>query len=526
VQRCKTRFLFFKSLLLAVTAGLSFVCLVPVTAFGVGQEFIPLENWSYKAVERFESLGMCNLPEDAPYTRTEFIKIVNQIVESTFDRRLTARDQFEMSRLEQEYTEYNSQRDPQARWDPPTFFLQERPMILELDLDLAGIAARPYLDEFGTEYFLNSNPSVRLHFSDHVTYDVRYRLTLGPENGDRARGEKPSRRERSFKGLTSMYERSYIMFGWDRAHVFYGREYIDWGPSDWVGLITPWRAISIDQLGWRAKLKWFRISMFHGTLSPELRRNIAGHRLEMLFGRVTIGLNETVVYAGKDWDPIYFFPLSSFYANQYNERGNDDNILWSGDVKVSFLDALTLYTGGLVDDFQFERDGNHPDKYAIEFGGRLALSNPVATTWRFRYQRVDIYTYTHHDTLAYYLSGEADPELDGLLGGQPGPDADTWRIEGEFYPYPTVVLTAGVFSQRLGEGNDLRPYEPGDPIDPPFPSGVVQKTLGWDLKARWELPRNSWIEGYYSSASLSNLSHQSGRDETTDAFRLVVRVDF
>jgi hypothetical protein len=526
VQRCNIRVFFKKFTLLTLAAGAALVCLVPPTALGVGQEFIPLENWSYKAIERFESLGMCNVPGDGPFTRTEFIEIVNEIVENAFDRRLSPRDRWELGRLKQEYSEFASQRDPQARFDPPTFFVQERPMMLEMDLDLAGIAANPFLDEFGTEYFLNSNPTVKLHFSDHVTYDVRYRLVLGPEHGDRARNEKPSRREKSFKGLTSLYERSYVIFGGRWAHVFLGREYIDWGPSDWTGLITPWRSISIDQLGWRAKLKWFRFSMFHGTLSPELQRRMAGHRLEMRFGRVIIGLNETVVYAGRDWDPIYFFPLSSFYANQFNERDNDDNILWSGDIKVSFLDALTLYTGGLVDDFQFERDGNNPDKYAFEIGGRLALSTPIATTWRVRYQWVDIYTYTHVDTLTYYLSGEADADLDVLLGGEPGPDADTWRVEGQFYPYPTVVVTGGVFSQRLGEGNDLRPFVAGEPVDPPFPSGVVQETLGWDLRVRWELPRNSWIEGFYSWAKFTNLANDSGRDETTDAFRVVARIDF
>jgi len=440
VQRCKAHVHFRDFTILTVAVGMMFACLAPVPAAGVGQELIPLENWSYKAIERFESLGMCNVPADGPFTRAEFIKIVNEILEKTFERRLTPRDRYELDRLRKEYSDFAAQRDPQARYDPPTFFVQEHPMTLEMDLDLAGVADKPLLDEFGTEFYLNSNPAVKLHFSDHVTYDVRYRLVMGPEHGVRARNQKPSRRERSFKGLTSLYERSYVIFGWRWAHVFFGREYVDWGPSDWGKLITPSQLISIDQLGWRAKLKWFRFSMFHGTLSPELQRHIAGHRVEMRFGRVTIGLNETAVYAGREWDPIYFFPLASFYANQFNERGNDDNILWSGDIKVSFLDALTLYTGGLIDDFQFERDGSNPDKYALEVGGRLAVSEPVASTWRFRYQWVDIYTYTHLDTLTYYLSGEAERDLDELVGGAPGPDADTWRIEGEFYPHPTVIV--------------------------------------------------------------------------------------
>jgi hypothetical protein len=525
VQRCNTLVFLKKSSILAAV-GILAACLAPAPASGVGQEFIPLDNWSYKAIERFESLGLCNVPCDAPFTRTEFIRIVGEISDAAYDRRLSPRDRYNLERLEKEYSEFAAQKDPQARYDPPTFFMQERPLMFEMDLDLAGIAAKPFLDEFGAEFFLNSNPTAKLHFSDHITYDVRYRLTMGPENGDRARDQKPSRRERSFKGLTSLYERSYVIFGWEPVHVFIGREYIDWGPSDWVSLITPWNRVSIDQLGWRARIKWFRFSMFHGTLSPSLQRHVAGHRLEMRFARVTIGLNETVVYAGREWDPIYFFPLASFYANQFNERDNDDNILWSTDVKVSLLDALTVFGSGLIDDFQFERDGNYPDKYGFEIGARLALSTPVATTWRARYQRVNIYTYTHSDTLTYYLSGEADPEIDELLGGDPGPDADTWRVEGTFYPHPTVIASAALFSERLGEGNDMRPYQAGEPVHPTFPSGVVQSTLGWGVSVRWELPRNSWIEGDFSRAKISDIAHVRGQDRTTNAFRVVARVDF
>jgi hypothetical protein len=507
--------------------GFVAVCLAPGAALGVGQEFIPLENWAYDAVDRFESLGLCNVPNDAPFTRPEFIKIVTEIKENAFDRRLSARDRYQLDRLEKEFMEFASQRDPQARYDPPTFFLEERPMVFELDLDLAGIAAKTLLGEFGTEYFLNSNPEARLHFSDHATYDVRYRLVMGPEHGDRARSEKPTRRTRSFKGLTSLYERSYVVLGWDRIHVYYGRDYTDWGPSRWGNLITPGYGISLDKLGWRAELKWFRLSMFNAQLSPVSRRHMAGHRLEMRFSRVTIGLNETVVYAGKDWDPLYFFPLSSFYANQYNERANDDNIFWSTDLKVSLLDAVTLYGSFLIDDFQFERDEENPDKYGFDVGGRLALSTPVPTTWHAQYRWVDIYTYSHFDSLTKYVSGEAElEEGDVLLGGVPGPDSESWRVEGMFYPHETVILSGAVFSERLGEGNDVRAHQPDDPIDPPHPSGVVQRTRGIAVKARWELPRNSWVEGSYTWARITNIGHVKGDDEDTDAFRLVIRLDF
>jgi hypothetical protein len=500
---------------------------IPSVAVGIGQEFIPLGHWSYRAVERFESLGMCDVPTDRPFTRPEFVELVTQITENAFDQRLSARDRFELSRLEKEFSDFASRRDPQARWDPPTFYLEDRPLVFEMDLDLAGIAAQPYLDEFGTEYFGNTNPETRLHYNEHFTYDVRYRLVMGPENGNRARDQKPWARTKSFKGLTSLFERSYVIFGWDKIHFFFGRDYVNWGPSDWDNLITPGGFISLDQMGWRAKLKWFRLSIFNAQLDPYTKRYLAGHRLEMLFSRVRIGLNETVLYAGRDWDPIYAFPLASFYANQFNERTNQDNVMWSIDTKVSVLDALTLYGNLLIDDFQFERDGENPDKLGFDIGGRLALATPVATTWRARYRFVDIYTYSHYDSTTDYVSGSGDRDAGNpLLGGQPGPDADTWRIEGEFYPRGDVVLSGVLFSERIGEGNDLQAYEPGDPIDPPFPSGVVQRSRGWTVRVRWEAPRNSWVEGSYSRARITNIAHDPDDDQTTNAFSVVVRYDF
>ncbi len=94
-----------------------------VETSGVGQEFVPPDHWAYGALERFETLGLCNVPEDAPFTRPEFIKLVSEIAENAFDRRLSPRDRFQLERLEKEFTEFESQRNPQARWDPPTFYL-------------------------------------------------------------------------------------------------------------------------------------------------------------------------------------------------------------------------------------------------------------------------------------------------------------------------------------------------------------------------------------------------------------------
>jgi hypothetical protein len=73
----------------------------------------------------------------------------------------------------------------------------------------------------------------------------------------------------------------------------------------------------------------------------------------------------------------------------------------------------------------------------------------------------------------------------------------------------------------------VRTFELGvDDPTPSFPSGVVQKTIGFEIAARWELEGNSWLEAAWSHQSADNRAHVSGDDETTDAFRVEIRWDF
>jgi len=493
----------------------------------LGQEFVPVDNWAYRAIERFESMGFCTLPRDRPFTRPEFVTIVSQISKAAFDKRLAARDRFNLSRLEREFTSFAGRRDPTQRFDPPLIFASDAPLYLEFDIDIWGIAAEPFFTN-KTEWFLRTDPELRLHIGSHVSYDTRYRIVMGPESGDRARDEKPTRRTKSFKGLTSLWERGYVIAGWEKFHIYLGREYVDWGASDYTNLLVPGDVISLDQFyGGRIKFKSLRLDFFHSKLWPDPERWLAGHRLEWMIGRTVLGVGETTIYNGRGMDMVYMLPLASFYSNQFNERSNDDNILWNLDATTSFLDIFTVYGSLLIDDFQFERDGENPDKMGFDVGGRMAFGGVLPSTWRAHYRRVDIYTYTHHDSLNNYISGLAEiGEGDFPLGGVPGPDSDAWRVEGSYFPRGDVTLTLAVFSERRGEGNDYAAFEFGNDTDPKFPSGVVQRTIGWLIGARLDLRRNSWVRAFFTRADIDNGNNISGQNSTVNAFRVEVRWDF
>jgi hypothetical protein len=499
----------------------------------VGQEFIPPENWCYEALARFETLGLVTLPTEMPYLRDEIVGYVGQIKKSiaTTGVTLDGRDRFNLDRLEQEFSNPASMENPKERWDRPVLFLTENQFSLEGDIDLGLIPGKPAFDSrwwvFGV-----SNVSGKLNFGKWVTYDFRYRLVYGPERDGRENKEKPTTRTRSWHGLTSLYERSYVVFRWQRLALFWGRDYADWGPSDRGNLILSNTAQSLDKLGGRFGFKSVRFSFLHAHMSFDPQRTFSAHRIEFDLKRFTFGVAETAMYTNRGIDPIYTLPFSSFYANQFNER-KDDNLLWSIDLKYRVHRGTILYGSFLIDDFQFERDGTNPDKIGFDLGGQFALTAPVPATFRFKYRYVDIYTYTHRDSLKYHVTGQGDPvgddrrPADYPLGAFLGPDGDLVTFDADVFPLPDVTTSLRIAYRRRGEGNDWRSFEEGvdDPY-PAFPSGVVEQTFRLELGLKWELDGNSVAGVDLGWARVKNKNNQSGTSEDDPVARFFVRWDF
>ena len=491
----------------------------PVSALATGHERIPLDHWCYRALERFESLGLCVLPDDRPFTR-DAIKTLAEQVAGTDVAALSGRDRYELERLEREFV--SGADDVSARYDR-AWYGEDRSIALEGD-----VAVTPYVQQINfsteTEAFVGVAPEFRAHLGDHYTYDVRYQLLYGPEHGDRARNQKPSRREKSFKGLTSNFERSYINAHWDQIDLFFGRDHVDWGPSVGGNVITPGENLSLDQLN--AQLRWraLRLDFFYGQLWTDPQRWMVGHRLEASVGQSVFGVSETVTYGGRPMDWLYALPVAWFYANQFNERTNSDNILWSLDAKTSVLRPVTLYGSLLIDDYQFEDEG-FPNKLAADAGVRWVASKPWGLEVRAQYRWADIYTYSHEESLSVYVSGAAELDNgDVLLGARPGPDADAWFVNADVYPRDNWRVSVGAFGGRVGEGNDLRSFHLNvDDPNPAFPSGVVEESVGLRAGTRWEFSGNRWVAAEYAHVNADNRAHVSGSDDSSDGFRLEIR---
>lgn len=466
------------------------------------------------------------LPSIKPISRDQAIEftgeIQNRMAESGWT--LSKRDRFNLDRLMEEFASDASRGDPKQRYDPPVLYESDSPLSIEGDADIGVSFENAFFSE-DNNVFATSHPSLKLHLGDRAAYEVRYRLIFGPERGSRARDSKPSPREKSFKGLTSLFERSYVNIHFSHADVVAGREYIEWGPSPINNLHVSHTGGSFDQIGACLRFRNLRLHVFHALLSPAANRYLTGHRLEARFGKLLFGVSETVLYAEKGFDPIYALPLSSFYSNQFNERG-DDNVLWALDAKISVIRNFLLYGSLLIDDFQFERGEGTPDKLAFDVGTMLTSSHPIAFDLHARYRRVDLYTYTHRDSLNAHIAGGGELEQgDPLIAGAPGPDSDEWTVGLNTYPRADMTAAVHFVMVRRGEGDDFRKWKwPMDP-SPPFPLGVIERTIHIGASLTWELTGNSRISAMFSRAFVENQDHISGQDDNSSAFRIAGTLD-
>jgi hypothetical protein len=473
-------------------------------------ETIPPSSWIYPALRSFQTLGLVDLAPASPYSRSEVESYVDRILQSMKDGdvELTPRRQFLLGRLRAEFQ--GMEGSPEKREDRPLWTMREGNRFFSLDLAAGGaLVKRVEYDDGEVNGLLI--PTFLLGMGGSVTFETDYIIRMGPER----EGEEEYTRVKNWRGLTSEYERGYVAFAGKRWRLQIGRDYLQWGPLEPDGLIMSSTARSHDYLGFDLSMGRFTLRMFQAALDSYIPRKLAGHRLEIrLPARIYAGISETVLYTNRDLDWAYLVPFGAFYANQYNEK-EDDNILWSVDLRVPVTRGLILSGEFLMDDVQYESDPPAPNKL-----GWTVRADALVMPWghdlemRASYTRIDIYTYSHKDSLVTaYVTGNGDRAVNTILGDQLGPDADRWLLRLSTPLHPRALLSLEGTWIRRGEGNDMRQWEWGEDTDPPFPSGNVTDERIYAAALRIDLGRGSFVEVTGGVAALSG-----GGDDRDEGF--------
>jgi len=301
-------------------------------------ENIPPSSWVYGALRRFELLGLVSVSPDMPLSRSSVRDYVRSM-DLTIEReglKLKPREAFLLKRLKEEF------------------------LCDEGDLSSREITKR--VERVKGEVDGTFIPQVLAGLGKHVTFESNYDVEISPEVDDYRRNRKPSPRTRSFRGVTSEFERGYVAVHGDLWRFDVGRDYVNLGDDLREGLLVSRTAGSLDRMLFSFRVSRFDFKVIHAVLDPGLDRRLAVHRMTArLPGNIYLGIGEAVLYGGRGLDFVYLVPFSSYYANQFNERA-DDNILWSFDWKVPFRRFL-FFGEVLIDDLQYERVFVHVYRY-------------------------------------------------------------------------------------------------------------------------------------------------------------------
>ena len=311
---------------------------------------------------------------------------------------------------------------------------------------------------------------------------------------------------------------AYLTFGFSGMEFLLGKDKVAWGSSDTDGLLLSGSAPSYSQF--RLKTELFEkvrftyvIGSLHAWEAPvdtlyktdndwtRIRRAekwLAAHRLEyMPWNWLVLAVNESVIWGDRGLDFSYLNPLNLYYSAEH-DGGDQDNVLWSGDLTLRIRGYGLLYGELLIDDLSLSTlgEGNPGNKLGIIAGGKLLQTGVDGLTSGIEYIRLEPYVYTHFFAVNRYTTWTSK------LGANIAANSDRLRWWMRYRPLRNLEFNTKVDLSRSGSvGSD-----PDDSIERDhsgtvyFLDGNPQSWVNTDISLMWEpmtkfTIRTGWIDG-------------------------------
>lgn len=508
---------------------------------------LPLGHWAQPLLERLSARRVIDIDlSTLPLSRAAVARAVAEAVElaESGDVAMSLREAWMLSRLAAEFL--------RGQVDTPMLHAQSGEASLGLGITaftqlrhgeaVADVPLWPGTAPGGItqsrDVGIDAEPDAELDAASDVSYELwgglsdglgfytDARVLLGGQEG--ARQVQLSSRVRTWRGVAATTDRAYFKFERPNYEVVLGRRGTAWGRSRWGRLMLSGNAPTLDQLAARFHVGRLSFETLHAYLEYETTGTetdlseddalfLAGHRGVFAGDWGSVGLAEVVVYSATRPDPVYVNPLAPYYLLQHNERAND-NVLWLMDFTCRALPGLDLYGEFLVDDLQYERTTDNPDKYGATVGGVwCSVAGDIDFELTAEYTNVRKWTYTH-------IRNEHRFAHDGVpLGFDLGSDAD--RLTLELVTHPAMKWSLGLTyaRSRKGAGNLVDAFEEGENHEPEFPSGVVETSDRVSAELGYQsLERLSAGLGV-AFTTVTNAGHVCGADDDDWEFWAGVR---
>ena len=501
----------------ALSALLALALLLPVAAPAAGRRTamdhsdgkpelrrppadVPLNHWSYPLLERLQARGVLDLDlSTRPVSRSDVEAAVKRALSSCSPESgsFSERELWFLSRLGAEFVRGEVDSPAfSAGADAASFGLGVRAFTqLRYGGEAVETSVWPGTAPGGItplrDVGVEDDDESQLDAASDVGYELwggvegvvgfyaDSELLLGGQDG--ARQVRLSSRVRTWRGISASFERAYLKLERPSYSVVLGRRGTAWGRSRWGRLMLSGTAPTFDQLDVRYSVGSLSFEAMHALLEYEELGTendlddskstfLAAHRMVVGGEWGSVGIGEAVVYNSVLPDPVYANPLMPYYLAQHNER-NNDNVLWLVDGVFHVLPGVTAYAEFLIDDLQYERSTDSPDKYGATVGGAwYGAVRGLDSELTVEYTNVRNWTYTHK-FVEHRFTQDGAP-----IGFELGPDADRFRSEFVFHPAVKWSVGTTVEHARKGCGRITDAFEPGENPEPTFPSGVVETT--------------------------------------------------
>lgn len=479
--------------------------------------YLPLDHWAYTYIDLLQERGRLEgLPRNVrPYGRSDLLEEVTETLRSVKD--LSEVEESWLTLIRGELESLGGKRD------------ENYSVRAEGTVNGNQVRGDSGEEEFDVDYTLGMELSMQF---PHGT--ALHRTVI-----DHGLFDDPAYRGRRDIDIAAVVEDAYLMIeGW-KMTFFAGRARRNLGPSV-PGLFLSNNPFPFDHVYFELDFGRVGFNFLTAKLDdiedPEggtrFQRYVSMHRLDIRpVENLQVGLFEAVMYGGRGRSLDFAFTNPfSLYVVVENASDKQANSLLGVDAYYRLTEKAGLFGQLLIDDVKlslfgepvFFDDEVEPNEFGFIIGGEL--SDPFGlrdSRARAIYQKITNYTYNSINAFERYTYE------DKPLGPPEGNDFDRIALSLLFAPSPELILEGSYARTRKGEGNVLDPFPAEfESSDIPFPSGVVETTDTFLLRARYQSTSFLYVDGSAGFERKGNYMHRAGVTETMPRLDILVGVEW
>ncbi len=307
---------------------------------------------------------------------------------------------------------------------------------------------------------------------------------------------------------------AYLVYQWKNLVLQFGKDSNKWGPGQFGQMMLSQQSTSYDQFKLQLEFPRFKFTSMLGWLKhynpfyyqgASIDKMITAHRLECApWTWLQLGIHETVIYAGRAFEPAYLNPVM-FYRSAEHYLGDQDNAAMGLDAALFLLPRTKIYGELFIDDMQTKKV--FTDYYGNKIGWLAGLYHVDVFSLPnvdglIEYARIRPHVYSHKFYSTNYT------HFGTGLGHWIGPNADVLsaKIQYQHSQRLAAYATTEWFRHAENEnsintGGDInRPRKGKDPLNVSFLQGRKIRQFSFHCGMRYEILHHFFIQtsfGFY-----------------------------